>query len=120
VIAFLEEQTGKKLDYDRLKETVRLSYRLTELVLEVDKLVAHVPSPMSCESFGGPLMAVRLMAGTQEAVNYLEALKADLEERIATASRRQAGTFPGDVELLHPVLDPELMPSCKRSTERSA
>jgi benzoyl-CoA reductase/2-hydroxyglutaryl-CoA dehydratase subunit BcrC/BadD/HgdB len=39
LIAFLEEKTGKKLDYDRLKETVRLSYRLTEVALEIDDLV---------------------------------------------------------------------------------
>jgi benzoyl-CoA reductase/2-hydroxyglutaryl-CoA dehydratase subunit BcrC/BadD/HgdB len=71
LIAFLEKQTGKKLDYDRLKETVRLSYRLTELVLEIDKLVAHVPSPMSAECFGGVLVAMRLLPGTQDAVDYL-------------------------------------------------
>jgi len=36
LIAWLEEQTGRKMDYDRLKETVRLSYRLTELHIEID------------------------------------------------------------------------------------
>ena len=83
LIAFLEEQTGKKLDYDRLKETVRLSYRLTEVALEIDDLVAHVPTPMSAECFGGVLLALRLMCGTQEAVDFLESLKAELEERVA-------------------------------------
>jgi len=82
LIAFLEKQTGKKLDYDRLKETVRLSYRLTELVLEIDKLVAHVPSPMSAECFGGPLMAMRLLPGTQDAVDYLTGLRDELQERV--------------------------------------
>ena len=82
LIAFLEEQTGKKMDYDRLKETVHLSYRLTEITLEIDKLVAHVPTPMSSECFGGVLLALRLMCGTQEAVDYLESLKAELEERV--------------------------------------
>jgi benzoyl-CoA reductase/2-hydroxyglutaryl-CoA dehydratase subunit BcrC/BadD/HgdB len=82
LIAFLEEQTGKKLDYDRLKETVRLSYRLTELVLEIDKLVAHVPSPMSAECFGGVLVAMRLLPGTQDAVDYLTSLRDELQERI--------------------------------------
>jgi benzoyl-CoA reductase/2-hydroxyglutaryl-CoA dehydratase subunit BcrC/BadD/HgdB len=82
LIAFLEEKTGKKLDYDRLKETVRLSYRLTELVLEIDKLVAHVPSPMSAECFGGVLVAMRLLPGTQDAVDYLTSLRDELQERI--------------------------------------
>jgi benzoyl-CoA reductase/2-hydroxyglutaryl-CoA dehydratase subunit BcrC/BadD/HgdB len=82
LIAFLEEQTGKKLDYDRLKETVRLSYRLTELVLEIDKLVAHVPSPMSAECFGGVLVGMRLLPGTQDAVDYLTGLRDELQERV--------------------------------------
>jgi benzoyl-CoA reductase/2-hydroxyglutaryl-CoA dehydratase subunit BcrC/BadD/HgdB len=82
LIAFLEEQTGKKLDYDRLKEKVRLSYRLTELVLEIDKLVAHVPTPMSAECFGGVLVAMRLLPGTQIAVDYLTSLRDELKERI--------------------------------------
>ena len=82
LIAFLEEQTGKKLDYDRLKETVRLSYRLTELCLDIDKLVAHVPSPMSSECFGGVLLALRLMCGTQDAVDFLTGLRDELQERV--------------------------------------
>ena len=82
LIGFLEEQTGKKMDYDRLKETVRLSYRLTELTLEIDKLVQQIPCPMSWEAFGGTLLAVRLMAGTQDAVDYLSGLKAELQERV--------------------------------------
>lgn len=82
LIAFLEEKTGKKMDYDRLKETIRLSYRLTELTLDIEKLVQRVPCPMSWEAFGGTLLAVRLMAGTQEAVDYLVTLKAELQERV--------------------------------------
>ena len=82
LIAFLEEQTGKKMDYDRLKETVRLSYRLTELHLEIDKLVAHVPCPLSAECFGGTLLAIRLLPGTQEAVDFLTDLRDELQERV--------------------------------------
>ena len=82
LIAFLEEKTGKKLDYDRLKQTVRLSYRLTELSLEIDDLVAHVPCPMSAEAFGGVLLALRLMCGTQEAVDFLTDLRDELQERV--------------------------------------
>jgi benzoyl-CoA reductase subunit B len=82
LIAFLEEKTGKKLDYDRLKETVRLSYRLTELSLEIDRLARHVPCPLSAECFGGVLLALRLMPGTQIAVDYLTSLRDELQERV--------------------------------------
>ncbi len=82
LIAFLEEHTGKKMDYDRLKETVRLSYRLTQLTLDIDELVAHVPTPMAPECFAATLLAVRLFAGNQIAVDYLEGVKAELQERV--------------------------------------
>ncbi len=82
LIAFLEEHTGKRMDYDRLKEVVRLSYRLTEVSLEVQRLTAHVPSPMSAECFGGVLLALRLLPGTQDAVDFLTALRDELQERV--------------------------------------
>jgi benzoyl-CoA reductase/2-hydroxyglutaryl-CoA dehydratase subunit BcrC/BadD/HgdB len=82
LIAWLEEQTGQKMDYDRLKETVALSNRLTELHLEIDSLVAHVPNPMSPECYSGPLLAIRLLPGTQKAVDYLTELRDELQERV--------------------------------------
>jgi benzoyl-CoA reductase/2-hydroxyglutaryl-CoA dehydratase subunit BcrC/BadD/HgdB len=82
LISFLEEQTGKKLDYDRLKETVRLSYRLTELHLEIDKLVSHVPCPLSPECFSGTLVAIRLLPGTQKGIDFLTELRDELQERV--------------------------------------
>jgi benzoyl-CoA reductase subunit B len=82
LIAFLEEKTGKKMDYDRLKEVVRLSYRLTELSLEIDRLARHVPCPLSAECFGGVLLALRLLPGTQHAVDFLTALRDELQERL--------------------------------------
>jgi benzoyl-CoA reductase/2-hydroxyglutaryl-CoA dehydratase subunit BcrC/BadD/HgdB len=82
LIAFLEEQTGKKMDYDRLKEVVALSYRLTELHLEIDKLVSTVPCPLAPECYSGTLLAIRLLPGTQKAVDYLEELRDELKERV--------------------------------------
>jgi benzoyl-CoA reductase/2-hydroxyglutaryl-CoA dehydratase subunit BcrC/BadD/HgdB len=81
-IAFLEEQTGKKMDYDRLKEVVALSYRLTELHLEIDDLVAHVPCPLSPECYSGTLLAIRLLPGTQQAIDFLTELRDELKERV--------------------------------------
>jgi benzoyl-CoA reductase/2-hydroxyglutaryl-CoA dehydratase subunit BcrC/BadD/HgdB len=82
LITFLEEQTGRKMDYDRLKEVVSLSYRCTELCLEIDELCKVVPCPMSPEAFFGPLLAVRQLNGRPEAVAYLEGLRDELQERV--------------------------------------
>ena len=111
LIAFLEEQTGKKMDYDRLKETVRLSYRLTELHLEIDKLVAHVPCPLSAECFGGVLLALRLLPGTQEAVDYLTALRDELQERVDNGiGAVKEERFRVMWSAFSPFFDPTLMP----------
>jgi benzoyl-CoA reductase/2-hydroxyglutaryl-CoA dehydratase subunit BcrC/BadD/HgdB len=82
LIAFLEEQTGKKMDYDRLKEVVARSYRLTELHLEIDKLVSTVPCPLSPECFSGTLVAIRLLPGTQKGIDFLTELRDELKERV--------------------------------------
>jgi benzoyl-CoA reductase/2-hydroxyglutaryl-CoA dehydratase subunit BcrC/BadD/HgdB len=82
LIAFLEEQTGKKMDYDRLKEVVARSYRLTELHLEIDKLVSHVPCPLSPECFSGTLVAIRLLPGTQKGIDFLTELRDELQDRV--------------------------------------
>jgi benzoyl-CoA reductase/2-hydroxyglutaryl-CoA dehydratase subunit BcrC/BadD/HgdB len=82
LIAFLEEQTGQKMDYDRLKEVVARSYRLTELHLEIDKLVSTVPCPLSPECFSGTLVAIRLLPGTQKGIDFLTELRDELKERV--------------------------------------
>jgi benzoyl-CoA reductase/2-hydroxyglutaryl-CoA dehydratase subunit BcrC/BadD/HgdB len=82
LIAFLEEQTGQKMDYDRLKEVVARSYRLTELHLEIDKLVSHVPCPLSPECFSGTLVAIRLLPGTQKGIDFLTELRDELQQRV--------------------------------------
>jgi len=83
LIAFLEKHSGKKMDYDRLKEAVDLSYRCTQLCLEIDRLAERVPSPMSCEAAFGPFLAARQFGGHPKANEYLEGLRDELKERIA-------------------------------------
>jgi benzoyl-CoA reductase/2-hydroxyglutaryl-CoA dehydratase subunit BcrC/BadD/HgdB len=83
LIAFLEKHSGKKMDYDRLKKTVDLSYRCTQLCLEIDRFVEMVPCPMSSEAMFGPFLAARQFGGHAKAVQYLEGLRDELKERVA-------------------------------------
>jgi benzoyl-CoA reductase/2-hydroxyglutaryl-CoA dehydratase subunit BcrC/BadD/HgdB len=83
LIAFLEQHSGKKMDYDRLKEAVDLSYRTTQLCLEIDRFSDMVPTPMSCEAAFGPFLAARQFGGHSKAVQYLEGLRDELKERVA-------------------------------------
>jgi benzoyl-CoA reductase/2-hydroxyglutaryl-CoA dehydratase subunit BcrC/BadD/HgdB len=83
LIAFLEQHSGKKMDYGRLKEAVDLSYRATRLSLEIDGFSDMVPTPMSSEAAFGPFLACRQFGGHPKAVEYLEALLEELKERVA-------------------------------------
>src|SRR5512137_900438 len=83
LIAFLEQHSGKKMDRDRLKEAVDLSYRATQLSLEIDKFSDMVPTPMSSEAAFGPFLACRQFGGHRKAVEYLEELRDELKERVA-------------------------------------
>lgn len=83
LIRFLEEQTGRKMDYDRLKEVVRLSYRSTEIYQEINELRKAIPSPVPAEAAFAPMAVYRSLIGTQECVDFLEQLRDELEERIA-------------------------------------
>ncbi|MBI2876011.1 MAG: 2-hydroxyacyl-CoA dehydratase, partial [Candidatus Tectomicrobia bacterium] len=47
MIAFMEEQTGKKMDWDRLKEIIEESNRAYEYLLETNELRKAVPCPQS-------------------------------------------------------------------------
>lgn len=83
LIAFLEKHSGQKMDYDRLKETVALSYRATQLSLEIDGYSDMVPTAMSAEAAFGPFLACRQFGGHPKAVAYLERLRDELKERVA-------------------------------------
>lgn len=81
-IHFLEEQTGKKFDYDRFLDVLVKSMETTQLWSEILDACTHSPSPMSCfDAFIhiGPIVTLR---GTQECVDYYKGLKQELQERI--------------------------------------
>ncbi|MFQ5463911.1 MAG: 2-hydroxyacyl-CoA dehydratase, partial [Phycisphaerae bacterium] len=82
LIGQIEEQFGTRLDRDRLQETVRLSSRASELWRRVlDTARAH---PAAMTFFDGVIhMApVILMRGSQKAIDYYEALLAELNQRV--------------------------------------
>ena len=80
LIGFLEEQTGQKLDMDRLKEVVRLSDRACELWDEIMDYRRCVPTPFSAAELGVMFVMV-VLPGTQLAVDFLERFKAEVKER---------------------------------------
>ncbi|MBN2272163.1 MAG: 2-hydroxyacyl-CoA dehydratase [Sedimentisphaerales bacterium] len=79
----LQKIAGVKLDYDKLKEVVRLSRKCTELWKAVLETAANVPSPITF--FDGTIQMgpAVVLRGTQEAIDYYEILLVELKQRIA-------------------------------------
>jgi benzoyl-CoA reductase/2-hydroxyglutaryl-CoA dehydratase subunit BcrC/BadD/HgdB len=83
LIRFLEEKTGRKMNHDQLQEVVRLSYRATQVYLEINELRRAVPSPLPAEAAFAPMAVYRAWAGTQKCIDFLEQLRDELKGRVS-------------------------------------
>jgi benzoyl-CoA reductase/2-hydroxyglutaryl-CoA dehydratase subunit BcrC/BadD/HgdB len=83
LITFLEEQTGKKMDYDHLKEVAQLSFKATKVYIEINELRAALPTPLSAEAAFAAMAAYRAWVGYPELVTFLTEFRDELKERIA-------------------------------------
>lgn len=83
MVRFLEEQSGRKMDWDRLSESVARMDRQIELLREVGKLRQAVPSPFHPQGFLELLTIDYLFAGHPEATEYLETLRQELAEAVS-------------------------------------
>jgi benzoyl-CoA reductase/2-hydroxyglutaryl-CoA dehydratase subunit BcrC/BadD/HgdB len=83
MVAFIEKQTGRRLDMDRLKQVVEESNRQYELWLEYSELRRSVPCPhglvLAMAAFG---VAQGTMCGQPSGTAWFKDLVADAEQRI--------------------------------------
>jgi len=82
LIPTLEEVSGEKFDLDRFKETVRMSRDCSRLWRQTLETAAAIPSPWTffdATIHMGPAVVAR---GTQEAVDYYQALLPELKQRV--------------------------------------
>ncbi|MFA5077878.1 MAG: 2-hydroxyacyl-CoA dehydratase family protein [Dehalococcoidia bacterium] len=79
IIDFLTETTGRKMDYDRLAEVVRLSDQSCALWDEITSYRRCIPTPISAAEVG--LMFVMVTRqGTQLAVDYLTKVRDEVKQ----------------------------------------
>jgi len=91
LIAFLEKNTGKKLDQDRLREVLREMARQEELVAELEDLARIVPSPMPV-SFNMLVYASRfLFSGMKQCTVMLESMLRTASENAAKGASGLSG-----------------------------
>lgn len=92
LVAFLEKQTGKKMDYDRLAETVELSDRTWDMVIDAYELRKAVPCPMGTGDAMNTMVPLAFLMGTQQAHDFFKDLYNELQEKIA----RKEGAVPDE------------------------
>jgi len=83
LIAFLEKTSSRKMDWDKLSQSVAEMDKQIKLQTEIAELRKARPSPMSSRRFLELLTIDYMFAGQPEATQYLTMLKAELAEKIS-------------------------------------
>jgi len=82
LVAFLEQRTGRKMDWDRLAGLVDLADRTWNLFWETHELRRAVPTPMGTGDAFNTMVPLAFMLGTQQALDFYTALNQELKNRI--------------------------------------
>lgn len=82
LILFLEDLTGRKMDWDRFAEVMERSRQLQELHQEIRELRKAVPSPWRNLWFIHMMGTEMYYAGTEEAITHLEAIRDAAREKV--------------------------------------
>ena len=83
LVGFLEKQTGRKMNWDRLSELVDLTDRTWNLVWETYELRRAVPSPMGTGDAMNTMVPIVFMMATQQAYDFFKELNEELKRKIA-------------------------------------
>jgi benzoyl-CoA reductase/2-hydroxyglutaryl-CoA dehydratase subunit BcrC/BadD/HgdB len=90
LIHFLEDLTGRKMDWDRLSEVMENTRRSTEVFREICELRKAVPSPMRNQHMIEMILAQLLLSGAPELVTFYEAIRDEVKE----AAEKGEGVVP--------------------------
>ncbi len=82
MVRFLEEHSGRKMDWDRLGEVVAETDKQMQLYREINELRKAVPTPFHSQGFLQLLSVDYLFAGRPEATAYLETLRQELADAV--------------------------------------
>jgi benzoyl-CoA reductase/2-hydroxyglutaryl-CoA dehydratase subunit BcrC/BadD/HgdB len=82
LVQFLETKSGKRMDWNKLSETVARMDKQIELIRQVNELRKNVPTPFRPQGFLELLTIDYLFPGQPEAIEYLETLLSELSESV--------------------------------------
>jgi len=81
LFAFLEEQTGTRLDETRLRETVAFSNQTSQLWMEIQDYRRTIPCPMDARDAFSAVFFMLCIPGTHMAVDFYTTLRDEIRER---------------------------------------
>jgi len=82
MVCFLEEKSGRKMNWDKLSEIVARMDRQIELTREINELRKAVPTPFHSQGFLELVSVDYLFPGQPEAIEYLETLRQELADAV--------------------------------------
>ena len=80
LIEWLEKHTGRKLDWDRLKECVKIEKQVYEYEREIEEYRAYVPEPMRHRSYMEQYQTDMMMPGTPGCLNYYKTVRDEVKD----------------------------------------
>ncbi len=83
LVEFLEHQTGRKMDWDRLGELVYITDKTWNMMWETYELRRAVPTPMGTGDAMNTMVPISFMMGSQEAYDFYKDLYDELQGKIA-------------------------------------
>lgn len=90
LIHFLENLTGRRMDWDRLSEIMEYTRQSVELFREIGDLRKAVPSPMRNQHVIEMCLAELLLSGSPEMVKFFRSIR----DEVKTAAERGEGVIP--------------------------
>jgi len=82
LVHFLEDLTGRKMDWDRLGEIMENTRRSRDVFREICELRKAVPSPMQNQHMIEMILGQLLMSGSRELVTFYEAVRDEVKEAV--------------------------------------
>jgi len=83
LIEFLEVQTGRPFDWEKLREAMHYIKKASELRLEAMALCRSKPAPATFWDWIASIAPINFLPGNQALVDYFAGVKAEIEQRLA-------------------------------------
>lgn len=84
MIAFLEHVTGRKFDWEKLRESMHYIKKAAQLRLEALELCAAKPTPATFFDWVASIAPINFLPGDEKLVQYFADVKTEIEERLAS------------------------------------